>query len=138
MARDVTNRGGSGGASPPALFTHTTITSKSPSEAVFIISANPLVAPAKNTALLAQVPKRNGGENGGKQIIHQRGCSIMAHTSISILPSLLCHYCGSFLAYSHPSTITARSDQQWQRREGSIDMLVSTMIELPMSGGTPY
>ena len=35
MAHDVTNRGGSGGASPPA-FTRTTITSKSPSEAVFI------------------------------------------------------------------------------------------------------
>jgi len=35
MARDVTNRGGVRGASPPA-FTRTTITSKSPSEAVFI------------------------------------------------------------------------------------------------------
>ena len=34
-ARVVTNRGGSGGASPPA-FTRTTITSKSPSEAVFM------------------------------------------------------------------------------------------------------
>ena len=37
MARDVTNRGGVRGASPPA-FTRTTGTSKSPSEAVFIIS----------------------------------------------------------------------------------------------------
>jgi len=35
MSPDVTDRGGSGGASPPA-FTRTTITSKSPSEAVFI------------------------------------------------------------------------------------------------------
>jgi len=35
-ARDVTTEGGSGGASPPA-FTRTTITSKSPSEAVFIV-----------------------------------------------------------------------------------------------------
>jgi hypothetical protein len=34
-ARDVTTEGGSRGASPPA-FTRTTITSKSPSEAVFI------------------------------------------------------------------------------------------------------
>jgi len=36
-ARDVTTEGGSGGASPPT-FTRTTITSKSLSEAVFIIS----------------------------------------------------------------------------------------------------
>ena len=35
MARDVTNRGGVRGGIPPA-FTRTTITSKSPSEAVFI------------------------------------------------------------------------------------------------------
>ena len=34
-ACDVTTEGGSGGASPPAV-TRTTITSKSPSEAVFI------------------------------------------------------------------------------------------------------
>ena len=34
-ARDVTTEGGAGGASPPP-FTRTTITSKSPSEAVFI------------------------------------------------------------------------------------------------------
>jgi len=35
-ARDVTNRGGVRGGIPPA-FTRTTLTSKSPSEAVFIL-----------------------------------------------------------------------------------------------------
>jgi len=36
-ARDVTTEGGSGGGGIPPAFTRTTITSKSPSEAVFII-----------------------------------------------------------------------------------------------------
>ena len=48
MARDVTNRGGVRGGIPPA-FTRTTGTSKSPSEAVFIIvsaqGAFPWLAP---------------------------------------------------------------------------------------------
>jgi len=35
---------------------------RAPAKSLFVISANPLVAPAKSKALLAQVPKRNGGE----------------------------------------------------------------------------
>ena len=35
---------------------------RSPTKSLLVISANPLVAPAKSTALLAQVPKRNGGK----------------------------------------------------------------------------
>jgi len=35
---------------------------QAPAKSLLVISANPLVAPAKSTALLAQVPKRNGGK----------------------------------------------------------------------------
>jgi len=63
MAHDVTNRGGSGGASPPA-FTRTTITSKSPSEAVFIISSPHLLTPLSTTMTVLSTLR--GGAGGGE------------------------------------------------------------------------